>query len=264
MSLLDDLKQQADRLQQDEDQATAEARRQAVYQEKIRPRMHAILNYLGELIEQLKIVDLDVRHDYTLPGIGCIQGLRQGGYVLNADSTDETKLIRLKFYCTAENEQEFAIKPKAKAKETIDFLESQSMRYAEWPIRDSGQIVGINLQLQIKVNINFIFQVDEERGYIKMVSSNFADFEVERNMVRPESINEEWLDNLGNYILRKNNKLQTLEIDEAKKDSIRQRLEEEKRLREEELRLAIQREEEEREEKKRNSFLGKLRNLRKG
>lgn len=226
--------------------------------------MHAILNYLRELTEQLKIVDPDVRHDYTLPGIGCIQGLRQGGYVVNADSTDETKIIRLKFNCIAKNEQEFSVKPKAKAKETMDFLESQSMRYSEWPIRENAQIVGINFQLQIKVDINFIFQVDEEHGYIKMISSNFADFEVERNLIWPESIDEEWLDNLGNYILRKNNNLQALEIDEAKKDSIRQKLDEEKRMREEELKLAILREEEEREEKKRNSFLGKLRSLRKG
>jgi len=263
MSLLDELKQQADKLQQNEEQATAEARRQAIYQEKIKPGMHAILHYLGELTEQLKVVDLDVRYDYTLPGIGCIQGLRQGGYVVNADSTDETKIIRLKFNCTAKNEQEFTVKPKAKAKETMDFLESQNMRYSEWPIRDGGRIVGITLQLQIKVDINFIFQVDEEQGYIRMISSNFADFEVERNLIWPHSINEEWLDNLGNYILRKNNKFQALEIDEAKKKSIRQKLEEEKRMRMEELKLAIQREEEEREEKRRNSFLGKLRNLRK-
>ncbi|MEN8179300.1 MAG: hypothetical protein ABFS39_11895 [Pseudomonadota bacterium] len=262
MSLLDELKQQAEQQRKNDDQSTAEARREAVYQQNLRPRMHAVLNYLSELSEQLKVVDPDVRHDFSLPGIGEVKGLRQAGYIVNADNTDQTKIIRLRFHCVADSEKEYAVKPKSTGTETRDFLESQNMRYAEWPIRDNTQqVVGINFQLKLKVEIQCIFQVDLEQSAIKMVTTNFNAFGVDRSVVQPERITDEWLDNLGNYILRRNQNLHNLEIGDSEKALIRQRLETEKKARQQELELAMQQEREELEERRRNSLLGKFKNL---
>ena len=262
MSLLDELKQQAEKQLNNDDQSQLEAQREAVYQQRLLPCMHAILNYLGELTEQLKVVDPDARHDYNLPGIGEVKGLRQGGYIVNADSTDQTRIIRLRFQCTADHEQEYGVKPKTAADETREFLESQNMRYTEWPIRDNTQqIIGINYQLKLKVDVQFIFQVDPEQAAIKMVSSNFDTFEVERSVIQPERVTEQWLDNLGNYLLRRNQKLHNLEIGDSEKEKIRKKLQMEKQARQRELELAIQREQKELEEKRRNSLLGKLKNF---
>ena len=141
---------------------------------------------------------------------------------------------------------------------------SQNMRYAEWPIRDAGQgIVGINFQLQLKVDVNFIFQADPEQGLIHMITTNFADFGVDRTTIQPERVTDQWLDNLGNYLLRRHQKLHSLEIEEEEKERIRRQLEEEKQTRQIELELAIKREQEELEEKRRNSFLGRLKGLAK-
>ena len=262
MSLLDDLKQQADQQRKNSDQSDLLAHREEVYQQELRPGMLAILHYLVDLTEQLKEVDLDVRHRYKLPGIGEIGGLKQGGYIVNADSTDQIKTIRLRFHCMADQEKEYPVKPKSKADETRDFLESQKMRYAEWPIRDVTQkIVGITYQLTVKVEIQFAFQVDLEQGLIGMATANFNSFGVDRSVFRPERINDEWLDNLGNYILRRHQNLHALEIDASEKALIRQRLERERQARQEELEQALEREEMEREEKRRKSLLGKFRNL---
>lgn len=264
MSLLDELKKQAEQINQTDQQDAEEARREARYQEKLRPGLKAILSYLEDLTEQLKVVDPDVRHDYSLPGIGVLKGLRQGDYIVKADTKDQIKVIRLKFKCVADNEQEFAVKPKSQANETRDFLESQNMRYTEWPIRDSSQqIVGSNFQLQFSIEINFIFQADLEMGALKVITTNFNDFGVDRNLVQPERVNDQWLDHLGNYLLRKNDNLYSLEIDQSSKESIRLKLEADKLARQQELEQANKREMEEREEKKRNSLLGKLMNLRK-
>ena len=226
--------------------------------------MHAILNYLSEFSDQLKVVDPDVRHDYSLPGIGEIKGLRQAGYIVNADSTDQTKTIRLKFHCMADSEKAYAVEPKSLADETRAFLHTQNMRYAEWPIRDNEQrITGINYQLQVKVEIHFIFQVDLEQSAIKMLIKNFNAFGVDRSHIQAHRINDQWLDNLGNYILRRNDKLHELEIKDSDKELIRKRLEHEKKSRQQELELAAQREQEELEEKRRNSLLGKLKRFTK-
>lgn len=264
MSILDDLKREAEeRLAADTADQEA-ARREAVYRDSIRPAMLKILHYLSELTDQLKVIDPDVRQDYTLPGIGLVKALHQGGYVVNADSTENTKTIRLRFSCTDEREREFPVKPKSTADETRAFLDEQVMRYAEWPIRDPVQgVIGLNFQLAVKVNVTFIFKADLDQGAITLLISNFSGFKVEKSVVQPMRIDDAWLDNLGNYLLRRRENLYELEISDNHKAAIRQQVEAAQRLREAELQAAIQREREELEESRHNSVLGKLRTFSK-
>jgi hypothetical protein len=264
MSLLDELKREAEARQASVTVDQETAQREADYRQRIRPAMLKILHYLSELTDQLKVLDPDAYQDYTLPGIGLVKGLRQGDYVVNADSTENIKSIRLRFSCTDEREREYAVKPKSTADETRAFLEAQVMRYAEWPIRDPQQgIIGLNFQLAVKVNVNFIFKADLKQGTITLIISNFSDFKVEESVVQPERIDETWLDNLGNCLLRRRKNLYDLEITDNDKAAIRLKLEEAQRQREAELQEAIQREREEREEARRNSLLGKLKSFTK-
>ncbi len=264
MSLLDDLKQEAKARLADENTNWEEQRREAEYQERIKPAMLAILRYLAELTDLLKALEQSVCHDYELPGIGLVKGLRQDNYVVNADSTENTKNVRLRFSCVDSQEREFAVKPKSTADETRAFLETQQMRFAEWPIRDPQQgIIGLNFQLTAKVDVNFIFKADLDQRAIILYISNFSDFKVEKSVVQPERINDAWLDNLGNYLLRRRENLYTLEISDSNKEVIRQQLETDQRQREEELQEAILREQAELEEVKRNSLLGKLKSFTK-
>jgi hypothetical protein len=262
MSLLDDLKKEAEaRLAADTADQEA-AQREADYRQRIRPAMLKILHYLSELTDQLKELDLDVRQDYELPGIGLVKGLRQGDYVVNADSTENTKMIRLRFNCTDEREREYAVKPKSAADETRAFLDAQVMRFAEWPIRDPVQgLIGLNFQLAVKVDVNFIFKADLEQGAITLIIANFSNFNVEKSVVQPERIDDTWLDNLGNYLLRRRKNLYELEITDNDKAVIREKLEAARQQREAELQAAIQREQEERKEARRNSLFGKLKSL---
>jgi hypothetical protein len=262
MSLLDDLKKEAAAKQAADDVDEQLVRQEAQYQERVKPAMLDILHYLAELTDQLKLVDTDIRADYTLPGIGTVSGLKQGEYVVNADSTESTKIIRLRFTCCDENEHEYAVKPKSAADETREFLETQIMRYADWPIRDPIQgLIGLNFQLAVKVNVNFVFKADMEQGAITLLIANFHDFKVEKSVVQPERVTESWLDNLGNYLVRRRENLFELEIDESNKVAIRERLEQANKQRESELQAALQREREEQEEARRNSLLGKIKAL---
>ena len=264
MSLLDDLKRQAEQLQNSPDPQDEARRLEAVYQERLRPRMHAIFRYLMEFTEQLKVVDPEVRHTYSLPGIGEAADLKQAGYVLNTDSTDQTKTIRLRCQCSADHEGVYAIRPKAQADATREFLDAQTMRYAEWPIRDSTQqIIGINFQLRVQVNIDFIFQVDVEQGMIRMITTNFDRFGDERWLVNPERIDDAWLDKLGHYLLRKHQNLHKLEIHESHKALIRERLEADKRARQTELEQALKQEQTAQETKGKSGLLGRLRGFSK-
>jgi hypothetical protein len=262
MSLLDDLKKEARRVQEENNEGLEAARLEELYQSRFKFPMQSIRSYLSELIEQLKILDHEVRQDYTLPGIGLVKGLRHSDYVVNTDSSDDTKIVRLRFNCVSDSEKEFSVMPKSKADEARDFLESQTIQYAEWPIRDHEQrVIGLNLQLTVTVKVNFVFQVDLDLGAIRLFILNFNGFVVEKSLVQPEKVDEGWLDTLGNYILRNRADLNDLEIDESTRSSIRQRLIESERQRHQELQEALRREQEEREEDFQLSLFGKLKSL---
>ncbi|MES9940495.1 MAG: hypothetical protein ABW104_10070 [Candidatus Thiodiazotropha sp. 6PLUC2] len=262
MSLLEKLKEEA-RKQQEAEGANCEATRlEELYQSRFKSPMRSIMKYLSELTDQLKILEHEVRHDYSLPGLGQITGLLNSDYVVNADSSENTRVVRLRFNCISDNELTFAITPKSKADEACAFLDAQTMRYTEWPIRDHEQrVVGLNLQLSVKVKVNFLFQADPELGSIRMFVSNFNGFKVEKSLIQPEKVDEAWLDTLGNYLLRNRANMVDLDIDESQRNSIRQRLEEAKLQREAELQEALIREQIEREQIHEKSLIGKLKSL---
>lgn len=262
MALLDELKKQAQKAQEKSELAsTSQLSQEASYQEKIKPAMRAILKYLIELTEQLEIVNPDAYHDYTLPGLGEVQHLKQGDYILKADSSEDTKVIRLKFFCApvGGGEAEFPVTPRELARETEKFLDAQQMTYSEWPIRDSEQrVVGQVFRLRIRVEVNIIFKADLEKGMIQMLISNYSGFRIDRSTIPPERVTDHWLDQLGNYILRKNEDLHNLEIDDSAREAIRKMVEEDKKKRSKELRWAILRDLKEEEERKKHSLLGRL------
>ncbi|MBW9256037.1 MAG: hypothetical protein K1562_00230 [Candidatus Thiodiazotropha sp. (ex. Lucinisca nassula)] len=262
MSLLENLKQKA-RKRQEDDSADCEATRlESLYQSRFKPSMQSILKYLSELTDQLKVLDHEVRHQYEMPGLGRVAGLRHTDYVVNADSSDNTRVVRLRFQCVSDSEQTFAITPKSKADEACAFLDGQTMRYTEWPIRDhQQQVVGLNLQLPVVVKVNFVFQADPELGSIRILISNFRGFKVEKSLIQPDKVNDAWLDNLGHYILRNRADMYDLQIDDSAKDAIRQRLQEAKQQRELELQEALAREQREQQQQSSKSLLGKLKSI---
>ncbi|MBV2120227.1 MAG: hypothetical protein KUF74_02120 [Candidatus Thiodiazotropha sp. (ex Ctena orbiculata)] len=262
MSLLENLKQEARKREEDESADCEATRLESLYQSQFKPSMQSILKYLSELTDQLKILDHEVRHQYEMPGLGPVAGLRHTEYVVNADSSDNTRVVRLRFQCISDSEQTFAITPKSKADEACAFLDSQTMRYTEWPIRDhQQQVVGLNLQLPVVVKVNFVFQADPELGSIRILISNFRGFKVEKSLIQPHKVDDAWLDNLGHYILRNRADMYDLQIADSAKDAIRQRLQEAKQQRELELQQALAREQLERQQQSSKSLLGKLKSL---
>ncbi len=262
MSLLESLKQEARKRQEAAGADCKAARLESLYQSQFKSPMQSILKYLSELTDQLKILDHEVRHQYELPGLGPVAGLRHSEYMVNTDSSENSRVVRLCFQCVSDSELSFAVTPKSKADEACAFLDSQAMRYTEWPIRDhQQQVVGLNLQLPVVVKVNFVFQADPELGSIRVFISNFRGFEVEKSLIQPHRVNDAWLDNLGHYILRNRRDMYDLQIDDSVKEAIRQRLQVARQQREIELQEALAREQLEQQREFSKSLLGKLKSL---
>lgn len=265
MGLLDDLKSEAERLQnQKSSEEKQKARLEAIYREEINPKMQKITTYLGELSEQLNILKPETQPVYTIPGYGKVKGLIQKDYSVNADSINNMTQLCFRFYAELPKEIEFSVTPKSKANETCSFLEEQNLTFSEWPVRDLHQRpIGITFQVKLRVEILFLFQADIENSCIQLTIVNFEDFTESNKSYRPKSIDIDWLEDMGYYILRKNESMHTLEISEEKKLQLREQLKQEEAIRQREMEELLVREEAEREQKE-NRFVKILKNTIKG
>lgn len=237
MSLLDDLKAEAEKLHnQQSSEEGRKAKQEANYIEEINPKLQMIAAYLGELSEQLNILKPETNPTYAVPGYQLVKGFVQQDYSVNADSMEKIKQLRFRFNAELPHDIEFSVTPKTKADETRHFLEHQSFTFSEWPVRDMHQrLIGLTFLVKLKVEILFLFQADIENGEIQLTIVNFEGFTVSTKNYRPQSIHDDWLEGLGHYILRKKNALHTLEISDEMKEQLRAKLKQAEQGRENEM-----------------------------
>ena len=250
MSVLDDLKREAEKLQDEKQQAMDNsAHLEKVYGVKFKSRMVGIARYLHQLVNQLKEAKMEVPVTYIIPEIGPVE-LRQKGYVISADNMDEPRKIGLQVDCIAKDVQEWQINQLDKVSKVIDFLDSKGIEYTEWSVRDSARkVTGRVFKMQVKVRVWFIFEVDvkKERLHVKIIN---YDFDAEKNMYfKPAEITKEWLNLLAKYILRKSSEFGSLEIMDMDVSIIQTQMMEAEMLRKLELELA---------ERKKEGMFGKL------
>ncbi|MBF0471135.1 MAG: hypothetical protein HQL48_07135 [Gammaproteobacteria bacterium] len=262
MGLLDELKSEASELEQKREAERARlAAIETRYQSEIRPALLKIYHYLNDLIQQIEKASITSTTNYPVPGIGTLEGLNQSGYKINVDSTEKIKELRLQFFCRLPEKREFAITPITAANEARAFFEKMGVQYVDWALRDekrSETIVGATLQATVVIPIIFQFNADMESGQIRLSTLNFERGGVQRYNYSCDRVNEQWLDELGYYLLRKRATLHTTEISESTREALREKVRLEAEHRERELAESLAREAAEAEEKKKGSLLNQL------
>lgn len=225
MGILDELKQQAEQARaHQETEAEHRARLERNYQENILPRMIALSRYLFEMLEQLKIIQPEIPVIYKLPGIGPAQ-LRQGLFRINMDRADQPKKISLLMECAANESATYPINSIQDANEVRAFLDKQKMEYTEWAIRDKNdRVCGANFEGRLKVITRLLIQVDLEHDRIEIITSNFEGLGTKKMTFNSAQINQEWFDELGHYLLRREAKLGSLDIADHEREMIRTQL----------------------------------------
>jgi hypothetical protein len=228
MGLLDDLKRQAEksRLEKELEEAR-QAELVRVYRTNICPAMLNIHSYLHELIG---LLTTPVLASFDFPGIGKVENLEQGNYNILIDSQREPKLITLRFDCLAKEERRYTVTPKSAADDARQFLTDHKVVFSDWAIRDGiRQSMGLVIQCRLRVPVELAFEVDIEKGGIRVVSYNFGELGEKSFFSRHESINADWLDKLGYYILRQGEGFGTLSLSEHERTRIRELVKEQKR-----------------------------------
>jgi hypothetical protein len=250
MSVLDELKKEAEKLQHEkEGEQEKSARLEKLYEAKFRNRMVGIARYLHQLVNQVKAAKLEAPVDYVIPEIGPVS-VKQKAYVVSADSMDKPHRIGLQVDCIADTQGEWEISPIDKANKVGEFFDEKGVQYTEWSTRNAARkVTGRTFQAQLKIRVWFIVEADVKREKIHVKVVNY-DFDGERHIYfKPGEIDKEWLNKFAKFILRKDTEFGSLEIEDADVSLIKTQMEEAEMERQLEIELA---------ERKKEGVLGKL------
>ncbi len=229
MGILDDLKQEAERVRRVQEQGHKSAQGRSDL-EGLRDRMVRIHHYLSELVDHLNVVGWKVVTDYAIPGIGDVE-FHQGNYRIYIDDLKDPKRISLRFECAVPEIQRYSVTPRPTEMEFRKFLKSQQTAFSEWPIRAGTEVEGASFQCRLRVLVSLLFEACPEDLSVNLATHNFDGLLDVKLKFHYERIDDDWLDQLGHYVLRKDRRLTRLDISEDVRRQIRQRLEEDNRRR---------------------------------
>jgi molecular chaperone DnaK (HSP70) len=264
MGLLDDLRIQAqDRREQEEADAAVSAQREQFYREEIQPRMTKAYQFFIELVEHLNYIKPDTRVNYPLFADGTPVALLQGEYTVVIDSSQALKRIDINFQGVVEKSIEFEMFGRDAILRHADRLDSYYIKYERKDRKDTNlELFAAKFKIDGPLPLKIVINADVQNGVIQVVLRNFSDPGVNRYSVPAQDFDDAFLDRLGQFMLRKTDTLFDVDLtmDNAAKEAIRRKLQEEAALRAQELREAEERLKAEEAERLANSKKEQLKN----
>jgi len=264
MGLLDDLKQESEiKKQLLEVDLNQEQLLISHYENFLLPKLQFIYNYFKELIEYLNILQEPITIDTYTKRIPGFNNLIQNDYKLSTDKHggitkfNELKEVNLRFYCTGEGHSNFDVFSQPEVEQLIKFLNAKKVPF-EWKRESnpaSKSVANFNIELKIPVIIKF--EVDISNKLIKLVIFNHLNFDVTQRSFKAEEITESLMDQIGEYLLRKNDDFVKMDISDEHIETIRKNLDEEIKLNQEYAKKSL--EDGPKEEK--SNLLGKFKNI---
>ena len=243
MGVLDDLRTKAqDRREQEEADAALAAQREQFYREEIQPRMTKAYQFFMELVEHLNYVKMETLVNYPLLPDGLPVALRQGEYTVVIDSSKAVKRVDVNFQCALEKPLEFEIFGRDAVLRHADRLDRYYIKYERRDYKDANvELIGAKFKIEGPLPLKLVINADVMNSVILVGVRNFSGPGVSRYTVQASEFDEAFMDRLGQFMLRKIDKLFTLEMDDSAKEAIRRRLQVEAEQRAQELREAEER-----------------------
>ena len=236
MGLLDDLQSEVEKIKAEEKQQNIELEAQeAFYRDHLKPVMLRAHKYLGEIVENLKIVLPDINPRYPLNAM-TKRGvaLKQCEYEYDFDSGKNPRQIDLRCNCILEQPLEFHVPTKDAVLKHTDVLESYKFAYHRKDYRDEQHDVraaAFSLEGPMRVYVRVLAHPADR--CINILRRNHEHLPDKRYKFLPEELDDELLERLARLFIREESTLVTVEVGTDLRDELRERLEEE-RLREEE------------------------------
>ena len=238
MGVLDELKRQAERRKEEEARAAEQkAARLSEARDVVSPAIARIRDYLVELAEQLRVVNPEISVDFRIRDVGTLDGLRQGGY-RESHETDKGQGGSVSFAFVLENPRHyrFDINVPGQVDSWLNDLKRQGLKLDHAQVLEESSVghrVWVNAAGFVPVRLRF--GADLENGSIVLTVQNYDELGEMRHRIRPEQVDEHFLDELGRYILRKPNRFLRFEVPAEMRDRLRKRIEADQKRKEVEL-----------------------------
>ena len=225
MGLLDDLKAEREKIQsQREAEQTEVQRKKEVYRQLIRPQIKALFNFLQEVVQHLNYIEPNVTVDYLLPGNMQTGDLKQKNYVITTDSSD--KMMEISLRCDAVTERPFMIPAETdQAAATFsEQLRQYGLIFAKRSAAGSGIKCASLLEITPSVPIHFNFKVDTDKEGVLLTLKNYAVLGVQKEFMKAEEFGDQWLEDIGQLILRKGDQLIHSKLSDEERLKIKEHL----------------------------------------
>lgn len=212
MSLLDDINRQAEqKRQQLESGNQFSSQLEKTYVLHINPRLKAFYSYFNKLTENLNFINQHASCTYDIPGAGNIDGFVQGKYHIVADNSDHMKEIKIKYHCDRNKPFDFIITSNDEAKQVRDNLYRLNVSFEHKPNYKKHGNTGTLFILSGKIPVQIRLYLEPDSINITLESINLPRLGVFSKRLRPDEINEDFMENVGHFLLRKSSNIEMKE-----------------------------------------------------
>jgi len=259
MGILDDLKSQAEQKNKPAGEQISAADAEEFYRAHVKPRMLMANDFFTQLVNQLNEMKLVIKAEYPFKSEGKTVTLLQQGYKAYSDHITDPRQLTLGFTCILANPSTYDVRGRGPALAQGELLDRYQFKYEKLEARDQNRmVIGARFKLQGPLQVRCVLQFDEVNQIIKLLLTNLVGPGTSQYNLKPEQLDEAFLDRLGKYLLRKESNLFQEEISDYAKALLRTKLQHEQQQREAELRAIEEQRKAEEAARKQNSTTEQL------
>jgi len=219
MAFLDDLKKQAE-LQRQQEQTQTQSKLVAVSQNflAVQTRYKEIQRYLQELVNQLNVLEMDVKRAYFIDGFGMIDDYRPRDYALSIDSIrigqkDFINALALRFKCVTDKAISIERTTPQQIDNQKDYLWQNNLKYQCTEFKNErGLLARAVFTVASEVPVTAKFSADFENAKITLQIKNLNGLTVNEFVYDAGEITQEMLDEFAKFLLDKPNRLREIGV----------------------------------------------------
>lgn len=210
MAFLDDLKKEAEAQRQHELQQT-QSKLVAVSQSflLVQKKYKEIHHYLLELVNQLNVLNLDLKRSYYIEGFGMIDNFRPRDYALSIDSIrigqkDFANTLILRFKSVTDKPIIIERNVPSQIDNLKDYLWQNNLKYQCTEYKnDRGIVSRATFNVTSEIPITIRFSADFENAKIFLQMKNFGGLTVNEYIYDADEVSSELLDEMAKYLVDK-------------------------------------------------------------
>ncbi|WAR45078.1 hypothetical protein [Methylomonas rapida] len=236
MGILDQLKQEAAEKQKlQESQTNLQKQREDRYRAAILPAMQKAFKFMQELVEYLNFLEHAVvveEYSNQYPQFG---QMKQQDYKIYTDNhggfadVDRLMQINVRFFCVGFGSFSYNLEGQNRIEREVAFLTSRNVHF-DWKLLDGrSAIPSAVFTITRRIPVRFRFEVDYDNSKIHLLINNHENFNAYKKAFAPEDVNDELLDEIARFMLRKDSDFIRLEITSVQRQRIKNLVEQKRR-----------------------------------